>query len=172
MDTQGLLDYAESVYAATLGLMRLVPEDKLTWRPADGNWMTCGQLLAHLPEATGLCMNGFINDAWPPPPEAAGDAMLPPAEAMPTVGSVAEAVQMLERDRDLARRLLTELSEDDFRNRIVTAPWAPDQPMPLWRALLEMVEHQSSHKVQLFFYLKLLGLPMNTFTLYGMPAPA
>ena len=44
----------QSVYHATEGLVRLVDEDQLDWKPATGkNWMTVGQLLKHIPTACG-----------------------------------------------------------------------------------------------------------------------
>jgi len=167
MDTKGLLQYANQVYKATAGLMKLAPADKLNWRPSGtNNWMTLGQLLDHLAEATGLGMKGFITGEWPPMPEEE-TGTLPPAEKMPSVSSVAAALDRLEADRNLTAKLLTNLSEDDFRNRMVTAPWNPT-PLPLWSQLLLMVEHQINHKAMLFAYLKMLGIPVHTGHLYGM----
>lgn len=170
MDTKGLAEYAEGVYHATAGLFDLVPEEKLDWRPSqENNWMTAGQLMLHLANATGICMKGFITGEWPemPEPEGGGDAMLPPAEALPTVTSVAEAKDKLEEDRKLTAALLDDLSEEDFRGRVVTPPWDP-RPSPLWKQLFMMVEHQISHKTTLFTYLKILGIDVNTGHLYGM----
>jgi len=39
-------------------------------------------------------------------------------------------------------------------------------PMPLWRTCLAMAKHWANPKYQLLFYLKLLGQPVNTMTLY------
>jgi len=39
-------------------------------------------------------------------------------------------------------------------------------PMPLWRTCLAMAKHWANPKNQLLFYLKLLGQPVNTMTLY------
>lgn len=165
MDPKGLAQYANQVYRATAGLMKLVPADKLTWRPSDtNNWMTTGQLLAHLADATGAAMGGFITGKWPEMPEGEG---LPPAEKMSSVASVGEALEKLEADRRLMEKLLADLSGDDFRKRMVTAPWNPT-PLPLWMQLLLMVEHQINHKAMLFAYLKLLGVAVHTGHLYGM----
>ena len=41
-----LQEDAASVYQSTEGLMRLVDESQLDWKPSTGeNWMTVGQLL-------------------------------------------------------------------------------------------------------------------------------
>ncbi len=165
MNTEGLAQYADQVYKATIGLMKMVPENKLDWRPSDeNNWMTVGQLLEHLTCSTGLCMKGFITGEWPEIPEG---EMLPPAEKLPASPSVADAVEKTEADRKLTAGLLAELSDDDFDNRIVTAPWDPTE-QPLWNQLFMMVEHQINHKASLFAYLKLLGVEVNTGHLYGM----
>ena len=145
--------------------MRLVPPDKLGWRPSDSNnWMTLGQLLDHLAEPTGVPMRGFITGQWPSVSEG---EVLPPAGKMPSAASVDEALKRLEADRQLTLTLLGELSQDEFRNRTVVAPWDPT-PQPLWCQLLLMVEHQINHKAMLFAYLKMLGAPVNTAHLYGM----
>jgi uncharacterized damage-inducible protein DinB len=163
MDTKGLAQYANQVYRATAGLMKLAPAEKLGWRPsATNNWMTLGQLLAHLTDATGAGMAGFITGKWP----EFGDS-LPTADKMPSVSSVAEALEKLEADRLLTAKLLADVSEDDFSRKMVTAPWNPT-PLPLWMQLALMVEHQINHKAMLFAYLKLLGIPVHTGHLYGM----
>jgi len=165
MDTKGLAQYAGQVYKATAGLMKLVPADKLGWRPSEtNNWMTLGQLLDHLSDSTGAGMKGFIAGQWPPVPE--GES-LPPATKMPSVSSMAQALEKLEADRKLTAKLLAELSEEDFSHRMVTAPWNP-VAAPLWWQLLMMVEHQLNHKAMLFAYLKLLGVAVHTGYLYGM----
>lgn len=166
MDTQGLAQYTEKVYKATDGLMRMAPEDKMGWRPSEtGDWMSMGQLLHHLTDATGMGMNGFITGEWPEMPE--GAVVLPGVEQMPSVSSIAEACEKLDTDRRLAAKLFAQLSEEDFRNRMVAAPWLPT-PLPLCTQLLLMVEHQISHKTMLFMYLKMLGLEVDTGSLYGM----
>ena len=167
MNAQGLAEYADQVYKATAGLVKMVPEKKLNWRPAEtNNWMTMGQLLDHLASATGRPMQGFITGQWPEMP-GAEDGMLPPAEKWPSVWTVAEALRKLEADRRLTAQLLADLPDEDFRGRMVAAPWNP-APLPLCSQLLHMVEHQISHKTMLFAYLKLLGVEVTTGHLYGM----
>jgi len=43
-----------------------------------------------------------------------------------------------------------------------------EEGMKLERMTISFLEHFTNHKMQLFTYLKLLGLPVNTETLYGM----
>jgi ribosomal protein L6P/L9E len=71
----------------------------------------------------------------------------------------------LEKDKKVLQSALDSLSEADFTNRVVSVPWG-------WTAKVEIMGvnflgHLINHKMQLFTYLKLLGLPVNTETLYG-----
>lgn len=164
MDIKGLIDYMEDVHRPSIALLKMVPKDKLDWKPIGYNCMTLGQMICHLADGPGPGMKGFITGDWGLPPSEAGEEMgLPPAEKMPSC-SVEEALEKLEESHQQAKELLTTLSEEHFRNKIVSAPWGMKGPM--WRMLLDMVEHQVNHKCQLFMYLKLLGLPVHTGTLY------
>ena len=93
--TEMLTCEVEGVYHATEGLLKLVKKDTLGWKPSTGsNWMTVGQLLAHIPTACGFCMNGFLTGEWGMPEPKPGEApkpddMLPPAEKMPSAKTVA-----------------------------------------------------------------------------------
>lgn len=157
-------------YNATEKLIAMVSDEELNWRPATGeNWMTTGQLLRHIPEACGFCFRGFITGDWTLPEDVKTDPgeMLPRADQLPAVSSVAEARQLLADDKALAYRLLEEQGEDVLATRMVAAPWDPEERI-LGHQLLGMVNHLEGHKNQLFYYLKLQGKPVNTFHMYGM----
>ena len=161
----------EIAYAFTVtdGLMDLVDDDELNWKPATGdNWMTTGQLLHHIATASGGAFRGFITGDWGIPAEQMSpDDMLPLAEIMPKVKTVAEAKKALAEDKRMALALLAETSEDDLANKSAPAPWDPSD-MKLGQRLLQMVGHLDQHKGQLFYYLKLQGKPVNTSHLWGM----
>ncbi|MDX9754493.1 MAG: DinB family protein [bacterium] len=160
----------EAAYTATEGLVQLVRDSELDWKPAaENNWMTVGQLLHHLTTSTAACFKGFITGDWGMPKDVdAACEGLPPASAMPTVSNCAEALQWLQKDKEEAFALLAQTSEDDLNSRQVKAPWDPVTAKILGHFLLDMVNHLQQHKYQLFYYLKLQGKPVNTFTLYGM----
>lgn len=171
MDWKALLESEmEPAYRASERLMQRVDDDALGWKPSGGeNWMTTGQLLKHMTEACGALFRGFVTGEWGFPTDAPASDEAPgftPAEAMPSVGSVAEALEALAGDRELAHRMLEEAA-----GRLgdpTPAPWDPENPLPLGQQLLGMVNHLNSHKAQLFYYLKLQGQPVNTLNLYGM----
>jgi len=156
----------EEAYRATEGLMDLVDADALDWKPESGeNWMTTSELLRHLTNACGWCCANFVDDAWAA--VMSGDG----SEAGPTtVESVAEAKAELAKDKARAFALLEQAGDDALATKRMSAPWDPTE-RPLGQHLLQMVGHLNQHKGQLFYYLKLQGKPVNTFTLWGLPEP-
>jgi hypothetical protein len=162
----------ESTYAVAGKLVAMAGDDALGWKPATGkNWMTTGQLLKHLTESCGACFRGFIKGEWGLPEgvdinNLPPESMLPPAEKLPTVSSVAEATRLLLKDKQLAFEMLSGCSEDELATRPAPAPWDPTE-IVLGHRLLQMIDHLKQHKGQLFYYLKLQGKPVNTGDLWG-----
>jgi hypothetical protein len=99
--------------------------------------------------------------------EVSPDAMLPPVESLPAIAGVAECKRLLAEDEALALEMLGQCSEEELANKKVAPPWAPDHAMALGYYLLQMVTHLASHKAQLFYYLKLQGLGVDTGDLWG-----
>ena len=170
--TELLKAQAESAYASTERLIDLVDDDGLGWKPATGeNWMTTGQLLRHVADACGAPCRGFVTGDWGmpdgfDPSELPPEEMLPPAEKLPTVGSVAEAKRLLAEDKAVALEMIESCGDEDLANRRVSAPWDPREEI-LGRSLLQMIGHLAGHKAQLFYYLKLQGKPVNTSHLWS-----
>ena len=171
--TELLKKEIEQAYQVTERLTDLVVDKELNWKPSTGtNWMTMGQLLMHITGSCGACCRGFVTGDWGMPEGmdagnmSPGD-MLPPAEKLPFVRSVAEAKRLLAEDKKVALEMLTKSGERDLVDRRVKAPWDPTDKM-LGSCLLEMVGHLNLHKAQLFYYLKLQGKPVNTGHLWGM----
>lgn len=167
-----LREEIESGYKVTERLMDLVSDKELNWKPSTGtNWMTVGQLLMHTTSACGACSRGFATGDWGFPDgtdfsNMSPEEMLPPAEKLPSVKSVAEAKDLLRKDKAMALEVLAVSSEKDLTDKIATAPWDKTEKA-LGHRVLEMVGHLNSHKTQLFFYLKLQGKPVNTGHLWG-----
>ncbi|UCG51692.1 MAG: DinB family protein [Candidatus Latescibacterota bacterium] len=163
----------EYTYKVTENLLGLVDDDKLDWKPsAENNWMTTGQLLKHITESCGVAMKGFVTGDWGmpedfDPSQMKPEDMLPPAEKLPTLGSVAEAKKLLAEDKTVAMEMLAKCTEEELATKPAPAPWDSAQ-MILGHRLLQMVDHLKSHKGQLFYYLKLQGKPVDTNSLWGM----
>ncbi len=151
--------FALDAYRPTEAMFRMVPADKLDWKPAP-NFLTIGQVLYHISAGLGSELQMLITGKWPTPEEM--QASMKP-ENFPSCG-IEDALARLEKDKTALHQVLADLSEEDFANKIVSVPWG-------WQGKFEVMalnfrEHFTNHKMQLFTYLKLLGLPVNTQTLY------
>jgi hypothetical protein len=137
-------------------MLKMVPADKLEWKPGP-SFMSMGQLICHLSDGVGTELRMLVTGKWPTPPEPGKEHVMPSC-------SVSEALAKLEKDKTTLREVLAGITEKDFANKIVSVPWG-------WKAKMERLslafyDHFSNHKMQLFTYLKLLGFPVNTQTLY------
>jgi len=142
-------------------LIRMVPADKLNWQPGPA-FMNTGQLLCHLSEGIGGGLEMVLTGNWPSTKEMEEGMKL---ENLPSCSPQA-ALDKLEKDKKILSQVLDGMSEEDFTNKVFSVPWGWKAKME--RMALGFLEHFTNHKMQLFTYLKLLGLPVNTETLYGM----
>ncbi len=171
--TQLITSEMEETYAVTDKLMGMLNDDDLTWKPATGrNWMTAGQLLEHLTTACGMCCKGFVTGDWGLPEgvdfkDIPGENMLPSAEKMPSVESVAAARKTLAEDRNVGLAMVQQAGEEELGSKMMSAPWEQGKDKLLGKHMLDMVDHLSIHKAQLFYYLKLMGRPVDTKSLWG-----
>ena len=152
-------------------MVDMLQDDDLNWKPMEeNNWMTVGQLLKHLGMSCGAGIKGFVTGDWGIPPEAMEnmkpEEMLPPAERMETVASLDEARKLLAEDQKVALEILEGVSEEDLNTKPAPAPW-DNHDFILGHRLLQMTQHLNSHRHQLYYYLKLMGKPVDTSTLWG-----
>jgi uncharacterized damage-inducible protein DinB len=144
-------------------MIEMVPDDKLDWAPAEG-FMNLGQLLKHLSE-NWCVIRMMVTGEWPfSDPKEMEEGMK--LENMPSC-SKSEALEVMDKDlTDAVAFIEKEISDDDFFAKQVSAPWGFSGA--IWQAVLMAKDHQMNHKMQLHIYLKLLGKPVHTGTLYGM----
>jgi uncharacterized damage-inducible protein DinB len=163
MNKQEFIEMMQKTQAPLEHMVEMIPDDKLDWAPG-GDFMTVGQLLKHLSD-NWCVVKMMATNEWPfSDPEEMIEAMK--LENMPTC-TKDEAWSAMEKDLSNAVDFIeNELSEEDFFNKRISAPWGFDGP--IWKAVLMAKEHQVNHKMQLHIYLKQLGLPVNTETLYAM----
>lgn len=163
---------AEGTYRAAEGIFKLVTDKELDWKPETGkNWMTVGQLMKHTSEACGSTVKGFVTGDWgfptdTKPEDMPADAMMPPAEKMPSVQSVAEALQLLAADKKLAFQMFDKAGEQRLDTDRSAPPWGGPE-RSLFQHCHEMIWHLGQHKGQLFYYLKLMGKDVNTMHLWA-----
>ncbi len=152
-------DLAMDGYKPVMKLISMAPADKLNWRPGP-TFMSLGQLVCHLGGGLGEEMEMLLGGNWASMEQMAKDMKL---ENLPSC-SVQESLDKLEKDKKVLRAALDGLSEAEFAGKIVETPWGWKGKME--RMAISFYEHMTNHKMQLFTYLKLLGLPVNTETLY------
>lgn len=153
-------DCVMEAYRPAEALIRMVPADKLEWRPGP-NFMSLGQVICHLGEGMGSELRCLFTGQWPHTMEQMMELMK--LENYPSC-AVEEALSKLEKDKTVLREFLDSLSEEDFTHKVVSAPWGMGGKME--RMAISFLEHFTNHKMQLFTYLKLLGFPVHTGTLY------
>ena len=163
MQKQDFVELIRQTHAPIAGMVHLIPDDKIDWAPP-GSFMSIGQVLKHLSE-NWCIIRMMVTDEWPFSSEQEmADAMK--LENMPSC-SKEEALAAM--DKDLAESIAyleNEISEEDFFEKTVTAPWGFKGE--IWKAVLVAKDHFLNHKMQLHVYLKQLGAPVHTGTLYGV----
>jgi uncharacterized damage-inducible protein DinB len=169
---QVLIEDAEVTYTITDKLFRRVNDSELSWIPPTGkNWMTVGQLLMHSANyGCGKAIRCFITGEWGmdeyvESDNHKADQHVPPSEALPSVESVGQALELLVADRNLTLSCIDSVDEHDLLTKKILAPWGGSE-VTLLQHLLQMIAHLAQHKGQLFYYLKLMGKDVNTTDLW------
>jgi DinB family protein len=142
-------------------LLDLIPPDKLAWRPpVPSQAFALNQVLGHLLEClAGVCATLYAVY----PKELAHFTHL---RALP-VNHPCPIDEARQRMREYMRHIgegFRLLSDRDLARHIPTV-FVPGGEAVL-TVLLGNLEHLINHKHQLFFYLKLLGVPVTTRDLY------
>ena len=146
-------------------LISMIPSDRMNWRPevngpSGADIWTVSELLGHLLD----CLAGFCASIF-----AVHGEKLPDWEklrALPVNHScggeeAAERIRTYMQHLEHGFRLL---EPGDLTRRVSTV-FVPEGE-PLLVLLLGNLEHLVNHKFQLFFYLKLLGVPVESRDLY------
>ncbi len=160
MKKEEYIQFVMDSYRPAESLLKMVPVDKLDWKPGP-KFMTLGQVICHLSGGIGGELRMLITGSWPKPAEMEESMK---QGKMPSC-TVPEALANLEKDKETLREVLAGITEEDFANKIVSTPWGWQSKME--QMALNFREHFTNHKMQLFTYLKLLGFPVDTNTLYG-----
>ena len=151
--------YVLDAFRPAESMLKMVPADKLDWKPAP-NFMSLGQLICHLSDGVSGELRMALTNSWPKLEEIS-EAMK--KGEMPSC-SVQDALAKLEKDKTALREVLASVTEEDFASKELSVPWGWKSNME--KMALDFREHFVNHKMQLFAYLKLLGFPVNTETLY------
>jgi uncharacterized damage-inducible protein DinB len=161
--------FIRGIVNATRGLIERTPQDTLDWRP-DPTFMKLSAVLHHVSNAVGSQLRDVMNEAWEYRPEGGGNdagqsAGLPPADAFPGVKSTEEARDMIDADWKLFEERFALVEDKTFNTQVCKIPWMP-AGTTLRDYMLLTAEHLSNHRMQLFMYLRLLGVKLDTTNLY------
>jgi len=159
MTLQNYLSYFDEMMKPTGPLFLMVPADKLDWKPTESAF-TVAQLMAHIAGSLGVYGRGIATGDW-------GFKSMREIFVFnrhtPSKTSE-EAVQALNENYSEFRRHLAGLTEEEFNTGEIDSPQLGR--VPRWRAAMLAVEHHVNHKAELFMYLKVLGVKVNTGHLY------
>lgn len=140
-------------------LISLIPSDKLQWRPLPDSLRVC-EVLGHLLE----CLAGFCATLYAVNPDGLAHFIRLRERPVNHCCEIKEAQQRLAEYSAHIREGF-ELIADDELARLIPTVFVREGEAVM-TILLGNLEHFINHKYQLFFYLKLLGLPIATGDLY------
>lgn len=159
MTLQDYLSFFDDVVQPTEQLFRLIPTDRLEWKPTE-NSFTLGQQVAHLAGALGVYAHGIANGEWGFKSMRERFVLNRHTPSM----NVEEAIHLLNENHAEFRRVVGALSEEEFNIGEVDSPQLGR--VPRWRLAMLAVEHHINHKAEIFMYLKFMGIAVNTGNLY------
>lgn len=151
----------------TIHLVGLVPDDRMDWRPAASaasspNVVDLGHLLGHLLD----CVAGFCAGLQAAFPSARREfKQIRELEVNHSCRPDDAAARLHQYSRCISKAFEF-CSDEDLARKIPTV--FASEGEPLITLLLGNLEHLTNHKYQLFFYLRLLGVPVNTGDLYRL----
>ncbi len=154
------LDYARDVMQPTETLFQLVPADKIEWKPTEKSF-TVGQLTNHIAGALHVYTKGIARGEW----GFTSMREIFVANRRTPTAAVEQALALYQTSYANFFDTLSSLTEEDFSVGEVDTPQLGK--VPRWRIAMLGLEHHSKHLAELFMYLKILGVQVNTGHLYA-----
>lgn len=139
-----ILRQFDSSMGKFIALARAIPEDRYSWRPADGV-MPVAQVFAHVARYNFLYPAENLGIAAP------ADLDL---DSLERVATKAEVEALLVRSRDHVRGLRGALSEADLAQPTELY----GRGVPRWAVLLQLVAHMNEHLGQSIAYARMNGI--------------
>lgn len=158
-----VLSKLEEQIERTGHLITLIPPDKIEWKPRPAELRVC-DLLGHLLE----CLAGFCATLYALNPERLADFAGLRELRVNHCCRIEEARTRIAEYEAHIKRGFTILSDHDLARPVATV-FVPEGEACL-TLLLGNLEHLINHKYQLFSYLKLLGVQVETADLYSLRA--
>ena len=159
MNRKEFITYYQEICQPMVTLMKMAPKDNLDWKPLPNTW-NLGQVLQHCAGTPQMFVIA-IKNTWPSQEEL--QKMFTNSLSNPQM-SGEEAAAAFESNKAKVIEELSKVSDSDFLNKQMDTIFVKGS---LSKVLQHFAtDHQNNHKHQLFTYLKLLGAPVNTMTLY------
>ena len=155
-------EYAKTLLAPTEPLFLLVPKDKADWKPTE-NSFTAGQLMNHMATALRFNGRGIQSNDWQGVTSLRHIFLANRRQAASTVD---EAVMVYRETSELFLNVFASMSDEEFQTGEIDSPQLGR--IQKWRMALFAVDHHINHKAELFMYLKLMRVKVNSKDLYGM----
>jgi len=143
--TVDFIKYFESIRRRTLNYIRVVPSDRLSWSPKEGEF-TCADIIRHIIAAEKMFVRVATEGSW----NYAGHE----AESEQ---SLDELIVLLEATHVEAMEKLKQFPDQDL-NSPRYGPKDEGHPLKAWRWLMAMTEHEIHHRSQLAVYLSLMNV--------------
>jgi uncharacterized damage-inducible protein DinB len=165
MTIQEYLSWFDDVLETTASMYRLVPPDKLDWKPTEKSF-SLGQLIEHIAKALWFNSKVIASKEWPL--KSLREIFV--SNRRQTSATPDEALRHLDEYSSGFKRAVRDLGDERFQHGNVNTPqWGT---LPIWRFAVFVLEHHINHKMELHMYLKILGMKVNTGTLYAVKKPS
>jgi hypothetical protein len=159
MTTQQYLAWFDEVLAPTEPMFLRVPPDKLDWKLTPGSF-TLGQLINHIPRSLWFMAKVINKEEWPL--KSMREILV--SNRRQQSSPPQEAVELLRSSTSDYRNAVDALTDNQFRNGLVDTP--QKGRIPYWRYAAFSLEHHIHHLMELHISLKVLGVKVNTGSLY------
>jgi hypothetical protein len=159
MTTAQYLSWFDEVLAPTEPMFRLVPGDKLTWKPTEHSF-TVGQLIDHIPKSLAFNAKILRGDEWPL--KSLREIRI--INRRQGSSTVEEALVLFAAAKKTFKDAVGIVGDELFQHGEMDTPQRGK--MPVWRFAAFALEHHIHHLMELHISLKSLGLNVDTLTLY------
>ena len=158
MNQSEYLGWFDEVIEPTEGMIRRVEDGFADWKLTERSF-SIGQLMAHLPLAISFNARVLRQDA----PLSSVREILIRNRRHPTA-SVEEALSMLGGAVGEFKDAVGKFTDAEFQSKIIPTPQKGN--VPVWRFCAFVLEHHIHHLMELHLSLKILGIPVDTRSLY------
>ncbi|HWI53072.1 MAG TPA: DinB family protein [Symbiobacteriaceae bacterium] len=154
MHQQELMKALTQLNGSLEELFAQIQPEHLEWRPRE-NMRTVMELANHLAQIPSIDLKIM---------QSGTEAEVRALEGELHRSSPGELVHVWRSGIGAVGEFFGALSQEQFETQVGTAFYGHAMPMSEW--LLEIITHAYHHRAQLFTYLKMLGRPVDMFTLY------